>query len=152
MGLWLDSNGILGAIPFIDIQIFSFLSLIAMQHAFLLVSFCHRKQSFLYDFPVNIQVILFMVFDFHASAFLRSGIYSACTTIQNYFWWIYHQLAFNWKKNREGADLTVTLCWWKGLSYLNSFLVFHSDKQLFSIMYMNKLIFFLQILRIFSLQ
>ena len=51
-----------------------------MQGSFLSAcSFCHRKQSFLYDFPVNIHVILFMVYGFHVSAFLQSGVYRTCT-------------------------------------------------------------------------
>ena len=85
MVFWLDSVGTLSAIPLIDtcIKIFSFFDssgVQLMQGAFLSAcSFCHRKQSFLYDFPFNIHVILFKVYDFHASAFLQSSVYRTCT-------------------------------------------------------------------------
>lgn len=93
-----------------------------------------------------------MVYGFHVSAFLQSGIYMYSQTVALHD----HKLNIKGKKcvklyqtiiisdiifciwlekNRERADLI--LCQWKGLSYWNSFLVFHSEKQLFSIRYIH---------------
>ncbi len=74
----------LSNVPFVEIQnqdIFFFESLNSMIYATcLIVMFTLSQTTMSSDFPVNIWVASFMVFAFHGSAFLQSGVF--CMTKQ----------------------------------------------------------------------
>ena len=77
MVFWVDSTGKLSDIPFIDHQEVSFFeSLKSMIYATCLITMFILSQTMIIstDFPVNIWVVSLMVYAFHGSTFLQSGV------------------------------------------------------------------------------
>lgn len=77
MRLWVDTIAKLGNIPFFEIISF-FFALELYEHDSRNLSYYNvhsvTKDNSFFDFPVNIWVASFMVYAFHGSTLLQSGI------------------------------------------------------------------------------